>query len=78
MEVLASLSVRAVAALVILLAGLGLVFVVTDSLVLQFMFTMSEATLVAKFTVASKLPVLTELGFVLTLIILDEHSSLFD
>jgi len=77
MEVLAPLSVRAVAALVILLAWLGLVLVVSNSLALQFMSTVSEAALVAEFAGASELPVLAELGFMLTLVLLDEQFPLF-
>jgi len=75
MEILASLTIRTVASLVILLARLGLVLDVGQDLSLKFISTMSEAALVTKLASTSKFPVLAHFSLVLSLVVLDEETS---
>jgi len=76
-KILASLTVGAVASLVILLAGLGLVLDVSQDLGLKFVSAVSKTTLVTKLALASEFPVLAHLSLVLSLVILDKKASLF-
>jgi len=77
MEILASLAIRTIASLVILLAGLSLVLNVSQNLGLKFMSTMSKAALVTKLALAFQFPVLAHFSLVLSLIVLNEKTSLF-
>jgi len=75
MEILASLTIGAIASLMILLARLGLIFNVSQDLSLKFISTMSKAALVTKLASTSKFPVLTHFSLVLSLIVLNEETS---
>jgi len=76
MEILASLTIRTIASLVILLARLGLILNVSQDLSFKFMSSMSKAALVTKLALAFQFPVLAHFSLVLSLIVLDEKTSL--
>jgi len=76
-KILASLTVGAVASLVILLARLGLVLDMSQDFGLKFVSTVSKTTLVTKLALASQFPVLAHLSLVLSLVILNKKASLF-
>jgi len=75
MEILAPLTIRTIASLVVLLAGLGLVLDVGQDFGLKFMSTMSKTTLVAKLALALQLPILAHFSLVLSLVVLNEKTS---
>jgi len=75
MEILASLTIWAIASLVILLARFGLILDMGQDLSFKFLSTMSKATLVTKLASTSKFPVLAHFSLVLSLIVLDEETS---
>jgi len=77
MKILASLAIRTISSLMVLLARLGLVLNVGQNLSLEFMSTMSKATLVTKLASALQFPVLAHLSLVFSLIVLNEKTSFF-
>jgi len=77
MEILASLTIGAVASLVILLAGLSLILNMGQDLSLKFISSMSEAALVAKLAFTLKFPVLAHFSLVLSLVVLNKETSFF-
>jgi len=77
MEILASLTIRAVSSLMVLLARLGLVLDMSQNLSLEFVSSMSKTTLITKLALSSQFPSLAQFGLVLSLIVLDKLASLF-
>jgi len=75
MKILASLTIRAIASLVILLAGLSLVLDVSQDLGFKFISSMSKAALVTKLAPASQFPVLAHFSLIFSLIVLDKKAS---
>ena len=88
MEILASLTIRAVSGLVVLLAGLGLVLDVGQCLPFKLMSTVGKAALencyllrllriylVSKLAGSFQFPILAHFGLVFSLIVLDELVS---
>jgi len=75
MQVLASLAIRAIASLVVLLAWLSLILDVCQDFSLKFISTVGEAALVTELAAASELPVLAHLGLVLPPVLFDELAS---
>jgi len=76
MEILASLTIRTIASLVVLFARLSLILNVSQDLSFKFMSSMSKAALVTKLALAFQFPVLAHFSLVLSLIVLDEKTSL--
>jgi len=77
MKILASLTIRTVAGLVVLLAWLSLVLDMSQYLSLELMSSMGKAALVAKLASTFQFPVLTHLSLVLSLVVFDEKTSFF-
>jgi len=75
MEILASLTIWAVASLMILLARLGLILDMGQDLGLKFIFSMSKAALITKLAPASQFPVLAHFSLIFSLLVLDEETS---
>jgi len=75
MEILASLTIRAVASLVILLARLSLILDVSQDLGFKFMSSMSKAALISKLALAFQFPILAHFSLVLSLIVLNKKTS---
>jgi len=75
MKILASLTIRAVTSLVILLARLSLILDVSQDLGFKFMSSMSKAALVSKLALAFQFPVLAHFCLIFSLIIFDKKSS---
>jgi len=75
MEILASLTIRTIASLMILLARLGLILDVSQDLSFKLMSSMSKAALVTKLAFTLKLPILAHFSLVLSLVILDKETS---
>jgi len=75
MQVLASLAVRAISSLVVLLAWLSLILDMGQDFSLQFVSTVSEAALVTELAAAFELPVLAHFGLVLPPVLFDELTS---
>jgi len=77
MEILASLTIGAIASLMVLLARLGLILDMGQDLSFKFMSTMSKAALVTKLAFTSKFPILAHFSLVFSLVVLDEETSFF-
>jgi len=77
-KILASLAIGTVAILMVLFAWLCLIFIMNDSLVLEFMSAMCKATLVTKLASLSEFPVLAKFSLVFTLIVFNKESSLLN
>jgi len=78
MEILASLSIGAIAILMILFARLSLILDMRQGFILKLLFSMGKATSISKFTVSSKFPVLAHFGLIFTLVFFYEGFSFFD
>lgn len=78
MKILAPLTIRAVSGLVVLLAGLGLVFDVGQCLSFKLMSTVGKAALVSKLAGSSQFPILAHFGLVFSLVVFDELVSFLD
>jgi hypothetical protein len=75
MQVLASLTVRAISSLMVLLAWLSLILDMGQDLSLKFLSTVSEAALVTELAAALEFPVLAHFGLVLSSVLFDELAS---
>jgi len=77
MQVLASLTIRTVSTLVILLARLSLILNVGQDFGLELVSTMSKAALISELASSSQFPVFTHFGLVFSSVFFNKLSSLF-